>query len=118
MSKGIFRSDSFVIKTLDNKQVHTGSDCVLHQLPKDKDISCHLLCVNLTRDEVSRRTIARDLSLLQPLTVVISLNKSLLQRNQKMVGRLVLKGKIGCHSTSMKEQPSSFSSYGILQKRQ
>lgn len=93
LSKGIFRSDSFVIKTLDNKQVHTGSDCVLHQLPKDQDMSCHLLCVNLTRDEVSRRTIARDLSLLQPLTVAIFTEQKLVAEESEDGWQISVDGK-------------------------
>lgn len=52
--------------------IDTGSDCVLHQPPKNTTtLPPHLLCLNLSRDAVSRRTVARDLSLLQPLTVAL-----------------------------------------------
>lgn len=77
----------------DNKQVHTGSDCVLHQLPKDQDMSCHLLCVNLTRDEVSRRTIARDLSLLQPLPVAIFTEQKLVAEESEDGWQISVDGK-------------------------
>lgn len=66
---------------------------MLHQLPKDKDISCHLLCVNLTRDEVSRRTIARDLSLLQPLTVVIFTEQKLVAEESEDGWKISIEGK-------------------------
>lgn len=52
--------------------ISTGSDCVLHQPPKDTStLPRHLLCLHLNRDAISRRTVARDLSLLQPLTVAL-----------------------------------------------
>lgn len=72
LSKGILRKDSTIIKTLEGTVINTGSDCVLHSIPKNlDDDSRHLLCVHLTRDETSRRTVARDLSLLQPITVAL-----------------------------------------------
>lgn len=56
----------------EGEYVDTGSDCVLHQPPKNTStLPRHLLCLYLSRDAVSRRTVARDLSLLQPLTVAL-----------------------------------------------
>lgn len=71
-SKGILNPESLAIKSRQGEYIDTGSDCVLHQPPKNTtSLPPHLLCLNLSRDAVSRRTVARDLSLLQPLTVAL-----------------------------------------------
>lgn len=79
LSKGILRKNNTIIKTLEGETVSTGSDCVLRTIPKNlSDTSRHLLCVHLTRDDASRRTVARDLSLLQPLTVALFAGNSVI----------------------------------------
>ncbi|KAG7178043.1 ATP-dependent RNA helicase DHX30-like [Homarus americanus] len=77
-SKGILNSDSFVINTEQGARIDTGSECVLHQISKDTvQLSQHLLCIHLSRDDVSRRTVARDLSVMQPLSVALFAGHSL-----------------------------------------
>nr|XP_045581846.1 ATP-dependent RNA helicase DHX30-like [Procambarus clarkii] len=71
-SKGILNSDSIIIKTDEGERIETGSECVLHQIPRDRSVfSSHLLCANLSRDDLSRRTLARDLSVLHPLCIAL-----------------------------------------------
>lgn len=78
-SKGILNSDSLIIKTEEGARVDTGSECVLHPIPKDAaDFSRYLLCAHLSRDDVSKRTVARDLSMLHPLSVALFAGHSLI----------------------------------------
>ncbi|XP_071533503.1 ATP-dependent RNA helicase DHX30-like isoform X2 [Panulirus ornatus] len=83
-SKGILSSDSYIIKNEKGMHIDTGSECVLHPIPKDSpNLARHLLSVHLSRDEVSRRIVARDLSLLQPLTVILFAGDSLMTESIK-----------------------------------
>ncbi|KAK3889326.1 hypothetical protein Pcinc_006676 [Petrolisthes cinctipes] len=80
-TRGIIDPDSFTITTEKGAFISTTSDCVLHQLPHETSPSDplprHLLCAHLSRDGVSRRTVARDLSLLHPLTVLLFAGRSI-----------------------------------------
>ncbi|KAK7080787.1 mitochondrial large ribosomal subunit assembly, partial [Halocaridina rubra] len=81
-NKGILRKHKSVIKNEEGTTISTGSDCVLHTIPKKfDDSSRHLLCIQLTRDDASRRTVARDLSLLHPLTVALFAGHALILKN-------------------------------------
>uniref|UniRef100_A0A0P4W1J7 RNA helicase n=1 Tax=Scylla olivacea TaxID=85551 RepID=A0A0P4W1J7_SCYOL len=77
-TKGILNADSLAIKSEKGEHIDTTSDCVLHQPPQHPSaLPPHLLCLHLSRDGVSRRTVARDLSLLQPLTVALFTGRQL-----------------------------------------
>ncbi|CAL4179424.1 unnamed protein product [Meganyctiphanes norvegica] len=78
MVSGIYKPHGFLIKTVKGENIKTVSDSVLHKLPETAaEIPKHLLAVNITRDDISRRTVARDISLVQPLTVVLFAGKFL-----------------------------------------
>lgn len=77
--------------------IDTGSECVLHPIPKDSPhLSHHLLSIHLSRDDVSRRTVARDLSLIQPLTVVLFAGDSVTieRRNDEFLISIDRKGQL------------------------
>lgn len=72
MVSGIYKPDRFLIKTLKDENIQTISDSVLHKLPENlPELPKHLLAVNITRDDSSRRTVARDISLIHPLTIAL-----------------------------------------------